>query len=106
MPWTTLCDLDELTADTGKYVEIDGFHLAVFLHDGVPSVIDNACPHAGGPMASGFVQDGCAVCPWHYWAFNLKTGDMTNGAAKIAVYPSRVRDFQNRKLVQAELPTP
>ena len=28
MPWTSLCDLDELTENEGKFVEIDGFKLA------------------------------------------------------------------------------
>ena len=31
MAWTSLCDLDELNEGAGKYVEIGGFQLAVFL---------------------------------------------------------------------------
>ena len=34
MPWTTLCELEELTEGRGKYVEIGGFQLGVFLSDG------------------------------------------------------------------------
>ncbi len=59
MPWTSLCDLDELKPDEGKYVEIDGFQLAVFLSDGKVSAMDNRCPHAGGNLAGGHVADGC-----------------------------------------------
>ena len=64
MPWTSLCSLDELQEGKAKYVEIDGHQLAVYLHQGKPYVIDNYCPHAGGNLAGGFVEDGCAVCPW------------------------------------------
>ena len=71
MPWTTLCDLDELVEDRGLYVDIDGRELAVFLHGGRPFVMENTCPHAGGSLSSGHVEEiagvACAVCPVHCW---------------------------------------
>src|SRR5687767_13223763 len=65
MSWTSLCELGELEEGQGKYVEIGGFQLAVFKQGEQVYVIDNYCPHAGGNLAGGFVEDGCAVCPWH-----------------------------------------
>ena len=47
MAWTSLCELSELKSGEGKYVEIDGFQLAVFIENGQTFVIDNTCPHAG-----------------------------------------------------------
>ena len=78
MPWTSLCELDELEEGRGKYVEIGGFQLAVFLHAGNVYAMDNTCPHAGAPMAAGWVDRdaGCAVCPRHGWAFRLDTGEL------------------------------
>jgi nitrite reductase (NADH) small subunit len=106
MPWTSLCDLEELKENEGKYVEIDGFQLAVFLSSGAVSVLDNRCPHAGGNLSAGPVQDGCAICPWHYWAFRLDNGQMrdTPGVA-VSVYKSRVYDYQGRRVIQADLPS-
>jgi nitrite reductase/ring-hydroxylating ferredoxin subunit len=106
MAWASLCDFEELIENEGKYVEIDGFHLAVFLSDGTISVIDNRCPHAGGNLSAGRVEDGCAVCPWHYWAFRLDNGQMrdTPGVA-VSKYPSRIYEYQGRRVVQAELPS-
>jgi len=108
MAWTSLCDLSELTEGQGKYVEIDGHRLAVFLYNGQPSVMDDTCPHAGGSMSGGWIDDAaCAVCPLHGWGFSLKDGRIKgSGAAMISVYPIRVHNFQGRLLVQAELPTP
>lgn len=108
MSWASLCDLDELEDGKGKYVEIGGFHLAVFLHAGRVYVMDNHCPHAGGNMAGGFVaDDGCAVCPWHFWAFRLEDGQLrdTPGVA-ISTYKARtIRPGDGRpELVQADLP--
>ena len=107
MAWTTLCALDELTEGAGKYVEIEGHQLAVFLHEGQPHVMDNYCPHAGGSMAGGYVEDGCAVCPWHNWPFRLDNGNLKGSTAvQIAVYPTRVMPQPNAapSTVQADLP--
>ncbi len=106
MTWTSLCDLDELTDGQGKYVEIDGFQLAVFLSQGSVSVLDNRCPHAGANLAGGHVADGCAICPWHYWAFRLDNGQLRDypGVA-ITRYETRIYDYQGRQVVQAQLPS-
>ena len=105
MPFTTLCDLSELAPDRGKYVEIGGFQLAVFLSQGQVHVMDNYCPHAGGNLAGGEVQNGCAVCPWHQWAFRLDNGQLRDApGVAIRTYQVRLRDHEGRTFVQAELP--
>jgi nitrite reductase/ring-hydroxylating ferredoxin subunit len=97
--------LDELENGRGKYVEIGGFALAVFLHEGNVFVMDNSCPHAGGNLAGGRVEQGCAVCPLHQWAFHLESGSL-RGAAGVMVktYATRVHAHAQRQLVQAMLP--
>ena len=108
MAWTSLCDLDELEEGRGKYVEIGGFQLAVFRHAGQVRVIDNYCPHAGGNLAGGYVdEDGCAVCPWHFWAFRLDNGQLRDApGVTITTYKTRTIDPGGGRpaLVQADLP--
>ena len=108
MAWTSLCELNELEEGRGKYVEIDGFQLAVFKHGDDVFVLDNYCPHAGGNLAGGMVEDGCAVCPWHFWSFRLDNGQMPS-ASGVAVPTYKIR-MVNREdgtqLVQADLPMP
>lgn len=106
MSWTSLCDLAELQEGSGKYVEIGGFQLAVFLNAGSIFVIDNTCPHAGGNLSGGVVEDGCVLCPWHYWAFRLDNGQLRDlpGVA-ITAYKTRVVHPEGRpEIVQADLP--
>lgn len=107
MAWTTVCELSELREGTGKYVEIDGYRLAVFLHDSKPYVMDNTCPHAGGEMSQGWIDnDGCAVCPWHSWSFDLQTGQLKGSqTVAIRIYPVRVENYEGKTLVQADLPS-
>src|SRR3954469_2453152 len=108
MAWTSLCALDELTEGAGKNVEVDGYKLAVFLHAARPHVMDNYCPHAGGSMAGGYVEDGCAVCPWHNWPFRLDTGQLKSSpGVEIDVYKTRLMERETASpLVQADLPMP
>lgn len=34
----------------------------------------NACPHAGGPLCEGWLDDGMIVCPYHHHKFDMETG--------------------------------
>ena len=106
MAWSSLCELSELKEGQGKYVEVAGFQIALFLHEGKPYAIDNRCPHANGSLAGGWIENGCAVCPWHQWAFNLQTGQMRIASRiTISTYPTRVLQRPDQPdLVQADLP--
>ncbi len=106
MAWTSLCEFEELTEGRGKYVEIDGFQLAVFLHENRAYVIDNHCPHAGGNLAGGYVENGCAVCPWHHWAFRLESGQLRDSpGVMITTYKTRMLNREGKPpLVQVDLP--
>lgn len=42
--------------------------------DGKFGAIYSRCNHMGGPLAKGRIHDGHVECPWHYWQFDLKTG--------------------------------
>ena len=97
--------MNELEEGKGKYVEIGGFQLAVFLNSGKVFVMDNFCPHAGGNLAGGYVEDGCAVCPWHFWAFKLDDGSLRDSPGVVVkTYPIRVHEHDGKQLVQADLP--
>ena len=36
--------------------------------------VESKCPHAGGPLAKGYIEDGHIVCPLHRFKYDLKTG--------------------------------
>ena len=41
--------------------------------------LDNKCPHMGGSLADGKLEDGMVVCPRHGAAFEIKTGKNARG---------------------------
>jgi len=51
-----------------------GRPLCVANVDGTISVLDGECPHEGGPLSEGTIEGGRVVCPWHEYAFDVKTG--------------------------------
>lgn len=55
------------------------------------SAMDNVCPHRGGPLGQGVVEDGKVICPWHAWAFDVKTGAATHTPlARVEVYEVKI----------------
>jgi nitrite reductase (NADH) small subunit len=106
MSWTSLCQIDELSETRGKYVEIGGFKLAVFVRAGSVFVLDNECPHAGGSLAEGEIDGDCVVCPWHQWTFNLANGQLRDApGVVVSSYKTRVLKREGYPdLAQADLP--
>ncbi|NQY06158.1 MAG: Rieske 2Fe-2S domain-containing protein [Flavobacteriaceae bacterium] len=49
-----------------------GICLAHF--EGKFSALDNKCPHQGGPLGEGSIENGMLRCPWHGWDFHPCTG--------------------------------
>jgi nitrite reductase (NADH) small subunit len=65
-----LADLDEGRA----LVEVGGAEIAVFMVEGRPHALANACPHQGNPLLVGEVLGESLVCAFHGWKFDLATG--------------------------------
>ncbi|MDB5805600.1 MAG: ferredoxin, 2Fe-2S [Betaproteobacteria bacterium] len=50
----------------------------------------NLCPHSGGPMNRGELNDAVVTCPLHGWRFDLKKeGAETHGYRPLKTYPTR-----------------
>ncbi|GIN08104.1 nitrite reductase NAD(P)H small subunit [Shouchella clausii] len=71
---------NELAVSLGKKVEIEGRELALFMQeDGSVRVLDNKCPHKGGPLSEGIVSGNYVYCPLHDWKICMKTGSAQGG---------------------------
>ena len=74
-------------------VEHDGrSYLVLDLGDRVV-VTDALCPHKQNPLADGLLRDGCLVCPSHWYAFDLTTGECRTAVENaLAVHPVEETD--------------
>jgi len=67
----------------------EGRDVAVYAdEDGRVYAVNDACPHDGGPLSSGFVEGSSLVCPRHGWEFDLSSGQCPGRRARIC--PRRV----------------
>lgn len=92
--WIPLCRLDSIGIGLARYIEAADRPLCVVrTGESDAAVFDDACPHAGGPLSGGHVEDGCLVCPLHQWPFRLADGVCADtNAFRVRKYHSRVRD--------------
>jgi nitrite reductase (NADH) small subunit len=74
-----ICSQSELpTADQVREFTAAGRALCVANVGGTICVLDGECPHEGGPLSEGTIEDGRVVCPWHQYAFDAHTGSTAN----------------------------
>jgi nitrite reductase/ring-hydroxylating ferredoxin subunit len=69
-----LAETKDVPAGQARAFEVEGQRVAVFNVGGSFYALDDTCPHAGGPLSEGEVQQGKVTCPWHAADFDLKTG--------------------------------
>lgn len=95
MEWITL-DLPNLDPEAPARplyeTKVAGRRLCLAHYRGRWHAVDARCPHAGGPLADGHLDEaGCVVCPWHRFAFDLRSGKSDSGGYYLHTYPVRVR---------------
>lgn len=88
--WHKAAEPDEIEDGAVKMVVAAGKVIALARHGERYGALDNTCPHAGGPLSQGAVENGLLVCPWHGREYNLSDGTC-EGYAGVAAYPVEVR---------------
>ncbi len=69
-----LSDTNELAE--GRVMTVTAGHTGVCLarFEGKFCALNNKCPHQGGPLGEGSIENGLLRCPWHGWDFHPCTG--------------------------------
>ncbi len=106
MAFRTLCTTEELPGPGElRAFACGGRVLCVANEAGRYAAVDNVCPHRGGPLAEGTLEQGKVLCPWHAWAFDLQTGAADHEASsRVAVYPLRIEGDEALADLEAEQP--
>jgi len=83
---------DDVPLLEGRSVLVGGQRIAVFRTADGFRAIDQACPHAGGPLSDGIVAGGCVTCLLHRLRFDLQTGRGSDGCSNVRTYDVLERD--------------
>jgi nitrite reductase (NADH) small subunit/3-phenylpropionate/trans-cinnamate dioxygenase ferredoxin subunit len=102
MAFVKVATVQEVPPGTAKQVQIDGRTLAVFNVNGSFHVLDDTCPHRGGPLSEGDLEGQEVICPWHGARFDVTSGAHLCPPARsdVACYKVQVAGDE----VQADLP--
>lgn len=81
-----LDDKNELAA--GSVMTVTAGHKTICLShfEGKICALDNKCPHQGGPLGEGSIENGLLRCPWHGWDYHPCTGKVPGYDDGVEVY--------------------
>lgn len=91
--WIRVAGVDEL--DDGRVKTVVAGHRSVALTrcGGRYGALDNHCPHQGGPLGEGSIEDGLLRCPWHGYDYDPITGEPPGSFSdRPESFPVEVRD--------------
>jgi nitrite reductase (NADH) small subunit len=74
--WVRVADAGDIPVGESRGVSVEGKEVGLFNVNGELFAIDNACPHRGAPLSDGRLEGAQIVCPWHGWAFDVKSGGL------------------------------
>jgi thiamine pyrophosphate-dependent acetolactate synthase large subunit-like protein/nitrite reductase/ring-hydroxylating ferredoxin subunit len=93
LEWHKILEPDELDEGRVTTVSVGIRSFAVTRHEGEYGCLDNACPHQGGPLGEGSIENGWLRCPWHGYDYSPTTGQPPEGFDDApACFATEVRD--------------
>jgi thiamine pyrophosphate-dependent acetolactate synthase large subunit-like protein/nitrite reductase/ring-hydroxylating ferredoxin subunit len=91
--WHRVAGLDELPEGRVRTVVAGHKSIALTHYEGKYGALDNRCPHQGGPLGEGSIENGLLRCPWHGFDYCPLTGNPPGGFVDEATsYAVDVRD--------------
>lgn len=92
LEWHRVLATDELPEGRVTTVSAGLKSIALVHHDGKFSALDNHCPHQGGPLGEGSIENGKLRCPWHGYDYCPLTGKSPGYDDEATAYPLEIRD--------------
>ena len=92
LQWHRVADTDALAEGEVTVCPAGLRSVALTRLHGEYGAVDNRCPHQGGPLGQGTVENGKIRCPWHGFDFDPFTGEAAGGPDyDVETYPVEVR---------------
>jgi nitrite reductase/ring-hydroxylating ferredoxin subunit len=90
--WVRVADLKDIEEGQTISVTVDAKSIVLTRHNGEVGALDAQCPHQGGPLDQGSIEQGLLRCPWHGWGFDPLTGEVVEGDSQdVTSYPAELR---------------
>lgn len=91
--WVAVCDENDVEDGGTLRVDWNGTIIAIARQGEDVYAFQEFCTHRYGPLSEGRLFDGQVECPWHRSCFDMRTGKVTQGPAKVdlKVYSAAIR---------------
>ncbi len=96
MKWIRVTATENVPPREGRALRIGPLSLAVFNTGDRFLIVENRCPHGGGPLADGIVGGNTVTCPLHNWRICLESGTVAkpceSQAPSVRTFPTKVEN--------------
>jgi nitrite reductase/ring-hydroxylating ferredoxin subunit len=99
--WVAVLDEASLQEGTPKRVRAKGYAVMLLKRGDDIEAIAATCPHLGGPLDKGEIEDDTVTCPWHGSVFCLNDGSLLHGPATAPVTAFEVKVEEGKIAVRA-----
>ena len=107
LTWTKVLDTpDQLLEERVMTVTAGHKSFCLTHHEGKFGCLDNKCPHQGGPLGEGSIENGLLRCPWHGWDYDPISGKAPGFDDGVASFPVEIRDDGVYIQLEEEPPVP
>ncbi len=91
--WIEICATDDVPRLEGRRVVVRDYYIGVFNTDEGFFAIGDVCPHMGGPLHDGMVENCVVACPLHARTIDLKSGEVTNDdLSRVLTFPVKAEN--------------
>jgi uncharacterized membrane protein/nitrite reductase/ring-hydroxylating ferredoxin subunit len=81
--WIPVVDAEAVAEGETLRVDLDGLVLALVKLEGQFYAFQEFCTHRFGPLSEGSIHEYQVECPWHRSCFDVRSGKVTEGPAKV-----------------------
>ncbi|HEV8359686.1 MAG TPA: Rieske 2Fe-2S domain-containing protein [Candidatus Thermoplasmatota archaeon] len=81
LAFIAVAKLDELPAQGGKVVVVNGQRIALFRVGADVHALRDACAHQGRSLGGSALEDGIVTCQGHGWRYDVRTGKVEHNPA-------------------------
>ncbi len=93
LKWIKVAEPGSLPEERVKTVLAGKRQVCLTHHEGKIGALGNRCPHQGGPLGEGQIENGWVICPWHAYEYHPLTGEPPEGFEdRVESFPVEVRN--------------
>jgi nitrite reductase/ring-hydroxylating ferredoxin subunit/uncharacterized membrane protein len=102
--WLAVSPVDSLQEGGTLRVDVGGTIVVIARSGGNIYAFQEFCTHRYGPLSEGALESNQVVCPWHCSKFDVRTGKVTAGPAKVDLHTFRVHLHEGQIWVEPPQP--